>query len=209
MQPQGQPPQWNTPPQAYGPPPGYVQQMRPGQVPGGWREPPWTVPGWGAIPGVIGTVLLIVGFTVLDWVPGGTFIDLVDAISRVPDAADAVGYPAFYVVAAWPLAALHVLWGLAWPLGFVRGPMSSFWLLVCRSKRVRAGRPGLVNGVLAAILAAITVFNVGSWFEVFDGKVDQLEAGAWVTLAGLVLTTAAVAIGPRVPPARKAMFGYR
>lgn len=221
MQPYGQPPQqWNQPgypqppqggyppqqpygppQQPYGPPQGYGQ-------PGGWKEPPWTVPGWGSIPGVIGSILIILGFTALDWVPNGTFIDVMDAIGQAAVTVD-VGYAGVYAVAAWALAIVQVLVAMMWTLGFVRGPGSSFWLLGCRSKRVRAGRPGLINGVLAGVLLAFTIFHFVSWLEVFGGHLDMLEVGAWVVLAGLVLSTIGVAIGPRVPDARKAMFGYR
>ncbi|MER7115581.1 hypothetical protein ACQPZU_07075 [Saccharomonospora azurea] len=189
----------------------YAGQPYPGQpYPGGpmpgqfhqgpVTQGPLTLPGWGAVPAILGVVASVVGLLLLPWVSveQGTlsFLDLTgmptDNLFTMPDMY--VAWLAFVALALQPL------YPLPWTLGAVRtqkvANLMQGWP---RTQLTHATftRFRLVFGTSA--FAGTIIHGLGI-VTLYDGAFELAGAGPWVLLAGTVLTTVGAVVGPRKGP---------
>ncbi|RZS34762.1 hypothetical protein EV193_108110 [Herbihabitans rhizosphaerae] len=210
-QPQQQPPYGQQYPQ---------QQYMPPQ------QQPWTLPGWGAIPAVIGTVLIVIGIFAIDWTDGGgsyvdaakPYVQAYDKDLVPPDKEN--GFVFFYLkFGIFGFAAAQAMLALMWSLGSVRGRVSAFLTFGIWGAGLRAGRLNGARIALTVVCVLFTALHVTAWVmwtDLVGADIGDLEAGAWLTLAGLVLTTIGCAVGPRsgfaqppLQPMPPGPYGYR
>ncbi|MFE0024423.1 hypothetical protein [Amycolatopsis sp. NPDC059021] len=203
-QPPGMPPQ-GVPPQGM-PPRGMPPQGRPyppRHVPG---ETPLTLPGWGAVPALLGVALAAIGLFALKWAGDATFADLNESIRHAAGTtADLTGngrwikiYFPQGVIIALALAAVPPA---LWSLGSLRSAKSVQRRGGLMKKSLREGRTGPTRAVISVLAGLCLLYHVISLLILTDGGeyLGKLGPGPWLLVAGTALSVAGAVIGPRVP----------
>ncbi|MFC4082178.1 hypothetical protein [Amycolatopsis samaneae] len=217
MPPQGMPPQ-AMPPQGAPPQGGPYQGMPPGAQPPGVPprqqpypprpagETPLTLPGWGAIPALLGVVLAAVGLFALKWAGDATFADLNKAIRQAAAGANGLSgndqwikiyFPQGVIIALALAAIPPALWSLG-SIRSVKGAKSRGGLT---KKSLMEGRTGPTRTMLSVLAGLCLLYHVISLLILTDGgkHLDGLGPGPWLLVAGTALSVAGAVIGPRVP----------
>ncbi|MFC4002724.1 hypothetical protein ACFS2C_04430 [Prauserella oleivorans] len=180
----------------------YLQHQPPGQ------EPPLTLPGWGAIPALLGVVLAVLGLFALPWVSDVSFSELNDSIRAA--AASATGldgndrwielYVTQGVFIALGVAAVAPA---TWSLGAIRSRESIRKRGGVTRKSLQEGRTGPTRILISVLTGLCLLYHVVSLFILTDNgeHLDELDAGPWLLVAGTALSVAGAVIGPRIPRA--------
>ncbi|MBK1783241.1 hypothetical protein [Prauserella cavernicola] len=184
----------------------YPVQQYPGPHgrPGSGEPQPWTRPGWGLVPVVLGTLVALVGALALPWVEQESMYGWSVLIGRAVEEgvlSDKWGHHVFQAYFQWAglgLIALHAVYYLAWTAGGVRGKKSAKLILSTSGRSVERGRLGPMRAMMAVASLLLTVGHaIATYRGVFE-DFDALSSGVYVTLGGLVLITVGGAIGPRL-----------
>jgi hypothetical protein len=196
-----------------GPGQGYPQQQPPGwqprqgqPYPPPGRPQPLTLPGWGAIPAVLGAVLAIVGMFALDWVADAGFSDINDAFQQYTGNSDALGGDGKWIKFYFPTGALIALAlaavpPLFWTLGSFRSAESIRKRGGVTRKSLSEGNLGPTRIFLSVLAAVPLVYHVVTMIIFTDGGdfFGELGPGPWLVMVGTLLCAVGAAIGPRQP----------
>ncbi|SFI98829.1 hypothetical protein [Amycolatopsis sacchari] len=162
---------------------------------------PYTLPGFGAIPAVLGAVLLIVGFFALPWASvAGHSVHFVDLTKLAWDSeGSGGGYGKAYAAAIGYLALLAQLVNpLPWTLGSFRGPKSALVFSGIRRKEFNRANYWWYRTSFAVRSALMVILHAVGVIALFKDDLGATGAGAWLVLGGSILVTAGAAIGPRI-----------
>ncbi|TKG62838.1 hypothetical protein [Prauserella endophytica] len=191
-QPQGQPPQQL-----------YPQQLPP-QLP--QQEPPLTLPGWGAVPAVLGIVLAALGMFALNWIDEASFAEVTKSIDQAASSATNLDGNGKLVDIYFPMGAIIALMLAAvppamWSLGVLRSRESIRKRGGIMKKSLSEGNTTPTRIMITVIAGLCLLYHVISLLMLTDSgeHLDQLGPGPWLLAAGAALSTLGAAIGPRVP----------
>ncbi|MDA3626596.1 hypothetical protein OU415_14205 [Saccharopolyspora sp. WRP15-2] len=210
QQPGWQPGQQPHPPQQYPVPPGYPQQGQPPypvQPPPPQQEPPLTLPGWGAIPAVLGVLLAVLGLFAFKWAGDAAFGDVSAAVREAArNATDLTASDRWVKVylgqGVFIALALAAIPPALWSLGTLRSRESIKSRGGLTKKSLSEGRTGPTRIMLSAIAGLCLLYHVVTLLIMTDGgrHLGSLGPGPWLLVVGTALSVAGAAIGPRVPP---------
>ncbi|MBK1785968.1 hypothetical protein [Prauserella cavernicola] len=177
------------------PPRQYPGPQYPGQQP--QQEPPLTLPGWGAIPALIGIVLAVLGVFVLAWVGEAGFIDLRSALASDTDLWLWIYFRRAGFIALGVAAVAPILWSL----GVLRSREKIAKRGGLTKSSLLQGRTGPTRALIAAFPALALLYHGVSLVIFTDNGqyLSELGPGPWLLLAGTALSLAGALIGPRVP----------
>ncbi|MFD9891644.1 hypothetical protein ACFWY9_20085 [Amycolatopsis sp. NPDC059027] len=169
------------------------------------EQAPLTLPGWGAVPALLGVVLAAVGLFALKWAGDATFADLNESIRHATGAtSDLTGngrwiriYFPQGVIIALALAAIPPA---LWSLGSLRSAKSVQRRGGLTRKSLQEGRTGPTRAVISVLAGLCLLYHVISLLVLTDGGeyLGKLGPGPWLLLAGTALSVAGAVIGPRV-----------
>lgn len=192
--PYGQP----QPPGVPGPPGPYGQAVSPPRA----GAAPLTLPGWGAVPAVVGIALVALGLFALHWHDDASFLDIRSAVLRLLHGRSPRGAREAWVVSYLAFVAFGVavaaLVPVLWAVGAFRTLTTAWLLMGTNSKRLREGNAGPARARATVWAVACLAYHVGSWFPLTGNDLGALGPGPWVLLVGSALIVVGAFVGPRV-----------
>jgi hypothetical protein len=202
--PQNHPPQ-GYPPQGYAPQgyqqPGYPQQPgnpnapQQGWAPGQANPAPFTSPGLGAGPAILGVVIVLVSLFLVPWVNHETFIDLLQQASG--NSSFAAMYVKFLGFLAAAASAYSVL---PWTLGALRTKKSAYWLSGIRSRELTQSNFWWYRAVFAGRATVMLVIHLAGIFTIYDGNFELFGIGPVLLIVGTLVMIGGAVIGPQKSP---------
>ncbi|MCT2581895.1 hypothetical protein [Actinophytocola gossypii] len=168
-------------------------------------EPPLTLPGWGAIPALLGAILAAVGLLALPWFGEVTFFDFSESMGAA-SATELTGeqrwLDLYFSPGGFIALALAVIAPSMWALGTLRDRDSVRRRGGLTRKSLGEGRTGPTRALIAVLAGLCLLYHVISLLVLTDSgeHLDELAAGPWLVVAGTALSVVGAVIGPRVPP---------
>ncbi|PXY38228.1 hypothetical protein BA062_00215 [Prauserella flavalba] len=170
------------------------------------QEPPLTLPGWGAIPAVLGIALAALGMFALNWVAEASFAEVAKSIDQAADAATSLNGNDRLVDIYFPTGAIIALVLAAlppamWTLGALRSRESIRKRGGLMKSSLSEGNTTPTRIMITVIAGLCLLYHVISLLMLTDSgeHLDQLGPGPWLLVAGAALSTLGAAIGPRIP----------
>lgn len=184
--------------------PGYPQQsIR--QMPGALPEAPLTLPGWGALPAVLGLVSALVGLFALRWVHDATFADLNKSIAQAASNDTHMTGKDQWIDIYFPQGAIIALFlgatpAVLWTLGSFRTRESIKKRGGLTRRSLSEGNTGPTRVMISLIAGLCLLYQAISLYLMTDnGKhLNELGPGPCLLVAGATLTVIGAVIGPRV-----------
>ncbi len=165
-----------------------------------------TLPGWGAAPVLLGTVLALVGLFALNWVNEMGFSDLNKGLDQAAAFVDDRSASDQWNLIYFPQGAIIALFLAAipaalWTLGSLRSRESIRRRGGLMKRSLGEGNTGPTRIMISVIAGLCLLYHVISLIVLTDSgeHLDDLGPGPWTMVAGLALITIGAVIGPRVP----------
>jgi hypothetical protein len=173
---------------------------------GPFPESPVTLPGWGAVPALLGVVLAVLGLFVFQWVGDASFVDLNQSITNAASEATALtggeGWiKVYFTQGVFVALVVAAVVPSLWALGSLRNQESIRRRGGVLKKSLGEGRTGPARVLVSVIAGLCLAYHVISLLVLTRGgqHLGDLGPGPWLLVAGTALSVAGAVIGPRVP----------
>lgn len=165
---------------------------------------PRTRASWAVVPVIAGLLLGLPGLLALNWASGHPLAGSADIYAMGIEqgvVTDNFGARVMLAYLRFGGLVLHLLLAaylLAWTGGAVRGRRSAWAILGMPGHGIARGKLAGANS--AMVIAGIVVLfaHCSVVWKLVGGELSEVNAGAWLTMAGTALMTVGGGIGPRV-----------